>query len=92
MKTRLAPRNAKAPGHNEFLKNMVTGVASAEAALLLIDASEGVQEQSRRHGYLLQLLGIRQIAGVVNKMDLSGYRQEVSAWDRAAIPGVPPTT
>jgi bifunctional enzyme CysN/CysC len=62
-----------APGHKEFLKNMVTGAASAEAALLLIDASEGVQEQSRRHGYLLSLLGIRQIAVLVNKMDLKGH-------------------
>jgi bifunctional enzyme CysN/CysC len=62
-----------APGHKEFLKNMVTGAASAEAALLLIDASEGVQEQSRRHGFLLSLLGIRQIAVLVNKMDLKVY-------------------
>src|SRR3954453_14483852 len=65
-----------APGHKEFLKNMVTGAANAEAALLLIDANEGVQEQSRRHGYLLNLLGIRQIAVLVNKMDLKGYSQE----------------
>jgi bifunctional enzyme CysN/CysC len=66
-----------APGHKEFLKNMVTGAANAEAALLLIDANEGVQEQSRRHGYLLNLLGIRQIAVLVNKMDLKDYSQEV---------------
>src|SRR6476469_10635998 len=59
-----------APGHKEFLKNMITGAANAEADLLLIDASEGIQEQSRRHGYLLNLLGIRQIAILVNKMDL----------------------
>lgn len=65
-----------APGHKEFLKNMVTGAANAEAALLLIDAHEGVQEQSRRHGYLLNLLGIRQIAVLVNKMDLQDYSQE----------------
>ena len=65
-----------APGHKEFLKNMITGAANAEAALLLIDASEGVQEQSRRHGYLLNLLGIRQIAVLVNKMDLANYSQE----------------
>ncbi len=65
-----------APGHKEFLKNMVTGAANAEAALLLIDANEGVQEQSRRHGYLLNLLGIRQIAVLVNKMDLQNYSQE----------------
>jgi bifunctional enzyme CysN/CysC len=64
-----------APGHKEFLKNMVTGAANAEAALLLIDAHEGVQENSRRHGYLLNLLGIRQIAVLVNKMDLEGYSQ-----------------
>ena len=65
-----------APGHKEFLKNMITGAANAEAALLLIDAQEGIQEQSRRHGYLLNLLGIRQIAVVVNKMDLQDYSQE----------------
>jgi bifunctional enzyme CysN/CysC len=64
-----------APGHKEFLKNMVTGAANAEAALLLIDANEGVQEQSRRHGYLLNLLGIRQIAVLVNKMDLQNHSQ-----------------
>lgn len=65
-----------APGHKEFLKNMVTGAASSEAALLLIDAAEGVQEQSRRHGYLLQLLGIRQVAVLVNKMDLVGFKAD----------------
>jgi bifunctional enzyme CysN/CysC len=62
-----------APGHKEFLKNMITGAASAEAAVLVIDAAEGVREQSRRHGYLLRLLGLRQIAVAVNKMDLVGY-------------------
>src|SRR5438067_10557255 len=65
-----------APGHKEILKNMITGAANAEAALLLIDANEGVQEQSRRHGYLLNLLGIRQIAVLVNKMDLQQYSHE----------------
>jgi bifunctional enzyme CysN/CysC len=65
-----------APGHKEFLKNMVTGAANADAALLVIDAAEGVQEQSRRHGYLLNLLGIRQIAVLVNKMDLQQYSQD----------------
>jgi len=64
-----------APGHKEFLKNMITGAANAEAALLLIDAHEGVQENSRRHGYLLNLLGIRQIAVLVNKMDLENYHE-----------------
>jgi bifunctional enzyme CysN/CysC len=66
-----------APGHKEFLKNMISGAARAEAALLLIDALEGVKEQSKKHGYLLSLLGVRQFAVVVNKMDLVGYRQEV---------------
>lgn len=65
-----------APGHKEFLKNMVTGAAKAEAALLVIDAQEGAQEQSRRHGYLLHLLGIREVAVLVNKMDLVGYSAE----------------
>ncbi len=65
-----------APGHIEFLKNMITGAARAEAALLVIDAAEGVQENSRRHGYMVSMLGVRQLAVVVNKMDLVG-------WDRA---------
>ena len=66
-----------APGHKEFLKNMITGAANAEAALLLIAANEGIQEQSRRHGYLLQMLGIRQIAVLVNKMDLVEHSDKV---------------
>jgi len=66
-----------APGHKEFLKNMVTGASSAEAAILLIDAAEGVQEQSRRHGYLLHLLGIKQVTVAINKMDLVDYSREV---------------
>ena len=64
-----------APGHIEFLKNMVTGASRAEAALLVIDAAEGVQENSRRHGYMLSMLGIDQIAVIVNKMDLVDYDQ-----------------
>jgi len=68
-----------APGHKEFLKNMISGAARAEAAVLIIDAAEGVQEQSRRHGYLLSLLGIRQLVVVVNKMDLVGYDRGVFA-------------
>ncbi len=66
-----------APGHKEFLKNMISGAAASEAALLIIDAQEGVKEQSMRHGYLLHLLGVRQIAVLVNKMDAVGYREEV---------------
>lgn len=66
-----------APGHKEFLKNMISGAASADAAVLLIAANEGVCEQSRRHGYLLSLLGIRQVVVAVNKMDLVDYSEEV---------------
>lgn len=59
-----------APGHIEFLKNMITGASRADAALLVIDANEGICENSRRHGYMLEMLGIRQIAVLVNKIDL----------------------
>lgn len=66
-----------APGHIEFLKNMVTGAARAEAAVLVIDANEGIQENSKRHGYLLSMLGVKQIIVCVNKMDLVDYDQNV---------------
>ncbi len=68
-----------APGHREFIKNMITGAASAEAAIMLIDASQGVQQQSRTHAFLLNLLGIRQIIVVVNKMDLAGCDERTFA-------------
>ncbi len=61
-----------APGHTEFLRNMITGRLTGGCAILIIDAAEGVREQSR-HGYLLHLLGVRQVAVVVNKMDRVGY-------------------
>ena len=64
-----------APGHEEFLKNMITGAASAEAAVVVIAADEGAREQSRRHGQLLSLLGIRQVIVAVNKMDLANYSE-----------------
>ncbi|MBW8902587.1 MAG: adenylyl-sulfate kinase, partial [Bradyrhizobium sp.] len=62
-----------APGHAEFLRNMITGASQADAALLIIDALEGVRDQTRRHGYLLHLLGVKQVAVVVNKMDRVGF-------------------
>jgi len=65
-----------APGHKEFLKNMITGAARADAAVLVIAANEGVREQSRRHAYLLDLLGIKQLIVVVNKMDLVDFSQK----------------
>lgn len=58
-----------APGHAEFLRNMITGASQADGAVLIIDALEGVRSQTRRHGYLLHLLGVKQVAVVVNKMD-----------------------
>ena len=66
-----------APGHIEFLKNMISGAARAEAAVLVIDAKEGVQENSRRHGYMMSMLGVRQLAVCINKMDLVDYSEDV---------------
>ncbi|UTD27486.1 adenylyl-sulfate kinase [Bradyrhizobium sp. WD16] len=65
-----------APGHAEFLRNMITGASQADAAVLIIDALEGVRDQTRRHGYLLHLLGVRQVAVVINKMDRVGFARE----------------
>ena len=65
-----------APGHKEFLQNMITGATQADAALVIIDATQGVREQSHRHGYLLHLLGIKTVAIVINKVDLIDYEEE----------------
>jgi translation elongation factor TU len=64
-----------APGHAEFLKNMITGATQAQAAILIVDAAEGVRDQTRRHAYVLSLLGLRQIVVVINKMDLVDFSQ-----------------
>lgn len=74
-----------APGHKEFLKNMISGAANAEAALLVVDAKEGVQEQSKRHAYILSLLGIKKVYVIVNKMDLVDYSQTVFEQIRSEI-------
>ncbi|HHV29808.1 MAG TPA: GTP-binding protein [Clostridium sp.] len=66
-----------APGHIEFLKNMVTGASRAEAALLVIDAKEGIKENSKRHGHIVSMLGIKQVVVLVNKMDLVDFSKEV---------------
>ncbi|MCB1563754.1 MAG: adenylyl-sulfate kinase [Alphaproteobacteria bacterium] len=68
-----------APGHREFLKNMVSGAAAADAAILVVDATEGVREQTKRHAYLLSLLGLRQVAVVINKMDMVKHSTETFA-------------
>ncbi len=62
-----------APGHKEFLRNMLSGAASADAAVLVVDAGVGLGEQTRRHAHILELIGLRQVAVAVNKMDLIGY-------------------
>lgn len=66
-----------APGHVEFVKNMITGASQAEAAILIIDAREKIQEQTKRHAFILSMLGIEQIVVVINKMDLVDFEEEV---------------
>jgi sulfate adenylyltransferase large subunit len=66
-----------APGHIEFVKNMITGASRAEAAILIIDAKEGIREQTKRHANILSLIGIKQVIVVFNKMDTVNYSQEV---------------
>jgi len=65
-----------APGHREFLKNMISGTSQAEAALMLVDAKRGVEEQTLRHCHVLGLLGVKQVAVILNKMDLTGYSED----------------
>lgn len=65
-----------APGHVEFLKNMITGASQAEAAILIVDVTRGIQPQTRRHAYILALLGLEQVIVVANKMDLVGYSED----------------
>ena len=64
-----------APGHVEFVKNMITGASQAEAAVLIVDVAEGVKEQTKRHSYMLAMLGLAQVVVVMNKMDLADYSQ-----------------
>jgi bifunctional enzyme CysN/CysC len=68
---------ADTPGHEQYTRNMVTGASTADVAVLLIDAQKGVLTQTRRHAYLVSLVGIKQIILAVNKMDLVGYSKEV---------------
>ncbi|MFZ1991968.1 MAG: sulfate adenylyltransferase subunit CysN [Alphaproteobacteria bacterium] len=68
---------ADTPGHEQYTRNMVTGASTADLAVILIDARKGVLTQTRRHSYLVSLLGIRNVVLAVNKMDLVGYDQKV---------------
>ncbi|MGA2024615.1 MAG: sulfate adenylyltransferase subunit CysN [Steroidobacteraceae bacterium] len=67
---------ADTPGHEQYTRNMVTGASTAELAIILIDARKGVLTQTRRHSYLVSLLGIRRIVLAINKMDLVDYSQD----------------
>lgn len=66
-----------APGHKEFLKNMLTGATQANAAVLIVSAKDGIEEQTKRHAFLLKLVGIEKVIVAVNKMDLVNYSQKV---------------
>jgi len=66
-----------APGHVEFIKNMITGASQAQTAILIVDIEEGIKEQTRRHTKILSLLGIKNIIVVFNKMDLIGFEESV---------------
>ena len=68
---------ADTPGHEQYTRNMVTGASTADAAIVLIDATKGVLPQTRRHSYISSLLGIRTVIAAVNKMDLVGYSEQV---------------
>ena len=70
---------ADTPGHEQYTRNMVTGASTAELAVILVDARKGILTQTRRHSYLVSLLGIRQVVVAVNKMDLVGYSHETFA-------------
>jgi len=65
------------PGHKEFIKNMLTGASHAQVAILVVSAPDGVQEQTRRHTFLLHMLGIKQVIVAINKMDLVDYKEDV---------------
>lgn len=64
------------PGHKEFTRNMITGASQAEAAILIVDVTRGMEEQTKRHAFLLSILGIDNIILAINKMDLIEYSQE----------------
>jgi sulfate adenylyltransferase subunit 1 len=67
---------ADAPGHVQYTRNMVTGASTAELAIILVDARNGVVEQTRRHAYIVSILGIPHVVAAVNKMDLVGWSHE----------------
>ena len=68
---------ADTPGHEQYTRNMITGASTADVAVILIDARKGVLTQTRRHSYLVSLIGIRRVVLAINKLDMVGYSQEV---------------
>ena len=68
---------ADTPGHEQYTRNMITGASTAEAAIILVDARKGIQTQTRRHSYLVSLMGIRNVVIAINKMDLTGYSEKI---------------
>jgi len=79
---------ADTPGHEQYTRNMATGASTADAAIVLLDATKGVLSQSRRHAYIASLLGIRHVVVAVNKMDLVSYSQQVFERISAEFNGV----
>src|SRR5229473_6210929 len=70
---------ADTPGHEQYTRNMATGASTADAAVILVDATKGILPQTRRHAFIASLLGIRNVLAAVNKMDLVDYREDVFA-------------
>ncbi|TXI17069.1 MAG: sulfate adenylyltransferase subunit CysN [Nitrosomonas sp.] len=68
---------ADTPGHEQYTRNMITGASTADVAVILIDARKGVLTQTRRHSYLVSLIGIRNVVLAINKLDMVGYSQEI---------------
>jgi len=68
---------ADTPGHVQYTRNMATGASTADVAVLLIDARYGVQEQTRRHAFIVSLLGVKKVVVAINKMDLNGFDQGI---------------
>src|SRR6202163_4537078 len=67
---------ADTPGHEQYTRNMVTGASTADAAVLIVDARHGVMTQTRRHSFIVSLLGLRHVVVAINKMDLVGYARD----------------
>ena len=79
---------ADTPGHEQYTRNMVTGASTAELAVILVDARKGMLTQTRRHSFLVSLLGIKTVVLAINKMDLVGLLRRAGRRDRGRLPGL----